>query len=96
MRSPFILASGSFRFIWIRICAPRLRAAAGAEKSSLDSPVGHGKPSMTSLASPSRWSPSGRNTASCTDGVQKLVDPDPKNPNPPAKTAPVKQRESPL
>jgi uncharacterized protein (DUF2147 family) len=80
MRSPFVLAL-ALSVLLGSASAPLLRAAAGAEKST-DSPVGRWKTVDDVTGKPKSvvtiWEENGK----LYGRVQKLVDPDPQNPNP--------------
>jgi uncharacterized protein (DUF2147 family) len=80
MRSTFVLGL-ALSVLLGSACTPRLRAAAGAEKSK-DSPVGRWKTVDDVTGKPKSvvtiWEEHGK----LYGRVQKLVDPDPKNPNP--------------
>ena len=80
MRSRFVLGL-ALSVLLGSACAPRLRAADGAEKS-MDSPVGRWKTVDDVTGKPksvvSIWEENGK----LYGKVQKLVDPDPQDPNP--------------
>jgi uncharacterized protein (DUF2147 family) len=80
MRSLFVLGL-ALSVLFGSACAPRLRAAAG-EENSMDSPVGRWKTVDDVTGKPksvvSIWEENGK----LYGRVQKLVDPDPQNPNP--------------
>ena len=81
MRSSFFLGL-ALSVLFGSAFVPSLRAKAGAEKPSLDSPVGRWKTVDDVTGKPKSvvtiWEEHGK----LYGRVQKLVDPDPKNPNP--------------